>query len=52
MVPLSQVATLRFAVAAAIQHYDEERAVTVTAYVRTGFNTDRVTNAVLAKLDV
>ncbi|MCK6551685.1 efflux RND transporter permease subunit [Myxococcota bacterium] len=33
-----------------IQHYDKERSVTVTAFVRTGFNTDRVTRAVLASL--
>ena len=33
-----------------IQHEDKERAVTVTAQVRAGFNTDRVTKAVLAEM--
>ena len=31
-----------------IQHRDRQRAVTVSAFVRTGFNTDRVTKQVLA----
>jgi multidrug efflux pump subunit AcrB len=52
MVPLRQVASLGFrASPTLIDHRDEERAVTVTAWVRTGFNTDRVTKNVLAKLN-
>jgi multidrug efflux pump subunit AcrB len=50
--PLRQVADVRFAASPpSIQHHDRERAVTVTSFVRTGFNTDRVTKRVLAALD-
>jgi multidrug efflux pump subunit AcrB len=35
-----------------IRHYAKERCVTVTAYVRTGGNTDRITKEILAKLAV
>ncbi|MCX5767781.1 MAG: efflux RND transporter permease subunit [Gemmatimonadetes bacterium] len=52
LVPLSQIASLRFESSPpVIQHYDGERSVTVTAQTRTGFNTDRVTQALLAKLE-
>ena len=51
-VPLRQVANVRFAsTPPLIQHHDEERAITLTSWVRTGFNTDRVTRDVLAALD-
>jgi len=51
MVPLRQLATLGFRSSATrIRHRDEQREVTVTAWVRTGFNTDRVTKDALAKL--
>lgn len=51
-VPLRQVAGTTFESSApVIQHYDGERAVTVRSQVRTGFNTDRVTRELLAKLD-
>lgn len=51
LTPLAQVADVRFERAVAeIQRYDRVRSVTVTANVRTGFNTDRVTGAVLAGL--
>jgi multidrug efflux pump subunit AcrB len=50
--PLRQVAALRFeASPPSIQHYGRERAATVTSHVRTGYNTDRVTKAALARLD-
>ncbi len=50
-VPLRQVATLRFESSApVIQHQDGERAITVTAGVRTGYITDRVTQAVLTRV--
>jgi multidrug efflux pump subunit AcrB len=50
-VPLAQVAAVRFTTAEPlIQHHDTERAVTVTAHVRSGFNTDRVTREALARL--
>ena len=51
-VPVRQVAQLEFERSApVIQHYDGERTVTVASGVRTGFNTDRLTRAVLATLD-
>lgn len=51
-VPLREVADLAMVSAPPlIQRYDRERSVTVTSQVRTGFNTDRVTRAVVAKLD-
>ena len=44
MVPLRQLAHLGFTSApTVIEHRDRQRAVTVTSWVRTGFNTDRVT---------
>lgn len=52
MVPVRQVATLEFASSPTqVQRYDRQRTVTITANVRTGHNTDRVTRAVLARLD-
>jgi multidrug efflux pump subunit AcrB len=52
LVPLGQVASLGFeARPPVIAHRDRERAVTVTSYVRSGYNTDRVTRAVLAELE-
>ena len=51
-VPLRQLASFEFETSPpAIQHYDGERAVIVSSQVRTGFNTDRVTRALLARLD-
>jgi multidrug efflux pump subunit AcrB len=50
--PLGQVAQLRFEpTPAKLRHYNKERSVTVTAQVRDGFNTDRVTKQILARLD-
>ena len=50
-VPLGQIARLEFrASPALIQHHDRERSTMVTSQVRTGYNTDRVTKAALAKL--
>ena len=51
LVPLEQLATLRFESGAPmIEHVDGQRSVTVTSDVATGYNTDKVTRAVLAKL--
>lgn len=51
-VPVRQLASLEFETSPpVIQHYDGERSVTVTSQVRTGYNTDRVTRAVLAVVD-
>jgi multidrug efflux pump subunit AcrB len=50
-IPLRQVAAVRFAATpAVIQHRDSERSLTVTSFVRTGYNTARLTNQALAQL--
>jgi len=47
-VPLRQVADYHLETSLpVIQHYDRERSATITATVRTGYNTDRVTREVL-----
>jgi multidrug efflux pump subunit AcrB len=52
LVPLRQLARLGFkSTPTAIDHRDRQRSVTVTSSVQTGFNTDRVTRVVLARLD-
>ena len=49
--PLGQIAEVELLPSATkIRHYAKERSVTVTADVRSGFNTDRVTKDVLARL--
>ena len=49
--PLSQIAGIEFADSPTlIQHYNSERSITVTSFVKTGYNTDRVTKEILAKL--
>jgi multidrug efflux pump subunit AcrB len=51
LTPLRQIADVRFETGVPeIQRYDRERAVTVTSFVRTGYNTDRVTKAALTGL--
>lgn len=51
-VPLRQVADLQFESAVSqIRHYDQDRYVTVSAYVKKGFLVDDVYNQVIAKLD-
>ena len=51
-VPLAQVAELVLeASPARIYHHNSVRSATVTAWVKEGFNTDRVTKAVLARLE-
>jgi multidrug efflux pump subunit AcrB len=50
-VPLAQVSTLALEPSPArIYHYDKTRSTTVTADVREGFNTDRITKTVLERL--
>jgi multidrug efflux pump subunit AcrB len=49
-VPLAQVADLALEPSPArINHHDTVRSTTVTAWVREGFNTDRLTRAILAR---
>ena len=52
LTPLAHVAGVGFEGAVAeIQRYNRVRSVTVTANVRSGYNTDRVTRQVLGRLD-
>jgi len=52
LTPLRQVADVRFETdVPEIRRVDRERAVAVTSFVRTGYNTDRVTRQALASLD-
>jgi multidrug efflux pump subunit AcrB len=52
LTPLRQVADVRFETdVPEIRRVDRERAVTVTSFIRTGYNTDRVTRQALASLD-
>jgi multidrug efflux pump subunit AcrB len=49
--PLSQLSVLEFESSPTlIQHYNQERSITLTSYVSTGYNTDKVTKEILAKL--
>lgn len=49
--PLAQIASIApEASPSKMRHYQKERSVTVTAQVREGYNTDRLTKAALAKL--
>ncbi len=50
-VPLAQVASFTFErTLPRLEHFDTERSATVTAQVRTGFNTDRLTRAAMDSL--
>jgi len=52
MVPLSQIASTRFVTSpTTIDHINRTRAVTVTSYVRSGYNTDAVTKQVIEQLE-
>lgn len=51
LVPLSQVASIRFSDSPTyIEHYNNERSMTVSSSVMTGFNTDAVTKEILREL--
>ncbi len=51
-VPLRQLGVVTFESSpGSITRYNKERSITVTAYTRTGYNTDRVTKDVLARLE-
>jgi len=50
-IPLSQLAATGFSSSPTlIEHYNNERAMTVSSSVRTGFNTDRVTKELLSEI--
>jgi len=51
-VPLSEVASIEFQSSpTSINHYDKDRFTTVTAFVRNGYNTTRITQGILQQLD-
>jgi multidrug efflux pump subunit AcrB len=51
-IPLNQLADVRFQTSpTSIKHYDKDRFAVTTAYVQNGFNTGKVTNELLKKLD-
>jgi multidrug efflux pump subunit AcrB len=51
-IPLSQLARVEFENSATlIQHYNNERSMTISAAVKAGYNTDRVTKEILARVD-
>jgi len=52
MIPLSQLATTEFSNSPTlIQHYNNERSMTVSSAVKTGYNTDRVTKEILEEVN-
>jgi len=51
-IPLSHIARIEFSDSPTlIQHYNRERSITLSASVKTGFNTDRVSKQVLEKIN-
>jgi multidrug efflux pump subunit AcrB len=51
-IPLSQLARIEFESSPTlIEHYNQERYNMISSYVKTGYNTDRVTKEILAKID-
>jgi multidrug efflux pump subunit AcrB len=50
-IPLSQLSSVRFESSPTlIEHYNKERSVTLSSFVKTGYNTDKVTKEILAKI--
>jgi multidrug efflux pump subunit AcrB len=51
-IPLKQLADIQFqASPTSIKHYDKDRFTVVTAFVKSGYNTTRVTDGILKELD-
>lgn len=51
-IPLSQLARIEFSNSPTlIQHYNNERSMTVSSAVKTGYNTDKVTKQILHKVE-
>jgi multidrug efflux pump subunit AcrB len=51
-IPLNQLADVRFQTSpSSIKHYDKDRFTVTTAFVQSGFNTGKVTDELLKKLD-
>ena len=52
LVPLSQLADIGFQTSpTSIKHYDKDRYTTVTAFVKSGYNTAKLTSGILKQLD-
>lgn len=51
LTPLNQVARLELSTSPSVlRHFNKERFATVTSFVQTGFNTDKLTDEILAKI--
>jgi len=51
-VPLRQLGSVAFETSpTVIRHYNRQRSITVTSFTKTGYNTDKVTKTILAKID-
>ncbi len=51
-IPLSQLASFGFESSPTlIQHYNNERSMTLTSFVKTGYNTDKVTRAIMSRIN-
>ncbi len=51
-IPLSQLAEIEFENSPTlIQHYNSERSMTVSSFVKTGYNTEKITRQILAKIE-
>ncbi|MBT3750744.1 MAG: efflux RND transporter permease subunit, partial [Bacteroidetes bacterium] len=52
LIPLSQLASTKFESSPTlVEHYNQERYNLLSCYVETGFNTERVTNEILAQIE-
>jgi multidrug efflux pump subunit AcrB len=50
-IPLSQLATIKFERSPTlIEHFNKERSVTLSSFVETGYNTDKLTKEILSKI--
>lgn len=50
-IPLSQLSTIQFSSSPTmIEHYSKERCVTLSSFVKTGYNTDKVTKEILSRI--
>jgi multidrug efflux pump subunit AcrB len=50
-IPLSQLSTIKFERSPTlIEHYDKERSATLSSFVKTGYNTDKITKEILARI--
>jgi multidrug efflux pump subunit AcrB len=51
-IPLSQLSSIKFERSPTlIEHYNKERSVTLSSFIKTGYNTDKVTKEILSKMN-